>query len=121
MFRSYKGFGKEICRVKYSMEITESAKKDLKQILDYISETLCNKQAALKLLELVKESLNDIADIPDGFPLAKDQYLRNMGIRFVPVKNYIIFYTVDSAQKKVYIIRVMYGKRNWIEILKDDF
>lgn len=47
MFRSYKGFGKEICRVKYSMEITESAKKDLKQILDYISETLCNKQAAL--------------------------------------------------------------------------
>ena len=34
--------------------------------------------------------------------------------------NYLAFYTVDDATQTVYIVRFLYGKSNWITILKTD-
>lgn len=34
--------------------------------------------------------------------------------------NYLAFYTVDDATQTVHIVRFLYGKSNWITILKTD-
>ena len=41
------------------------------------------------------------------------------GIRFVPVKNYLLFYIVREDEQKVYVLRFLYSKRNWQKILLD--
>lgn len=106
--------------MKYGIEITEAAQRDFDNIYTYISDNLCNKQAASRLIALLDKNIRTLVDMPEGYPLANDEYLRNMGIRFISVKNYMVFYTVSTVKQKVYVIRVLYGKRNWIDILQND-
>ena len=104
--------------MKYTVEITDAAQKDFENIFSYISEKLYNKQAATKLIALLDKNIRLLEDTPKAYPLANDEYLKNKGIRLIPVNNYIIFFTVISDEQKVHIVRIIYGKRNWIDILK---
>ena len=107
--------------MKYEIEITEAAQRDFEDIYLYISDSLCNRQAASVMVSLLDKNIRTLADMPEAYPLANDEYLRNMGIRFISVNNYIVFYTVNVNKQKVYVVRILYGKRNWADILRDDF
>ena len=50
-----------------------------------------------------------------------DPVLKAWGIRFTLVKNYIAFYVISENNHTVYIVRFLYGKRDWITILKQGF
>lgn len=106
--------------MKYGIDITEAAQRDFENIYQYIAENLCNKQAAIRLIALLDKNIRSLSDIPEGYPLADDEYLRNIGIRFISVKNYLIFYTVNTGKKQVDILRIIYEKRSWIDILRYD-
>ena len=86
----------------------------------YISDNLCNKQAATRLIGLLDKNIRSLSDMPERYHLVKDDYLKNVGIRYISVKNYIIFYTVSATKQKVYVVRILYGKRNWVDILQSD-
>ena len=103
--------------MKYEVEITKAAEQDIEEIFTYISEKLYNSTSAMRMVELLDKNIKALADSPEGYPLVKDDYLRSIGIRFIPIKNYIVFYTFDKTQSKVCVVRVLYGKRNWKEIL----
>ena len=62
-----------------------------------------NANAQLSRLE---DRINKLDNLPKRFPKCKNE------IRFMPVDNYLVFYTVDDVSKNVSILRVMYGKRN---------
>jgi len=42
-------------------------------------------------------------------------------IRFFPVQNYLVFYQIEEPAQVVHILRFLYGKSNWVSILKTDF
>lgn len=104
----------------FEVEITDTAQHDVENIYTYISDNLCNRQAAARFISALQEHTAMLENMPESYPLANDEYLRNIGIRFITIKNYIAFYTVSTAKKKVYVLRVLYGRRNWTEILKND-
>lgn len=62
-----------------------------------------NADAQLSRLE---DRINKLDNLPKRFPKYKND------IRFMPVDNYLVFYTVDDNSKDVYVLRVMYGKRD---------
>jgi len=43
-----------------------------------------------------------------------------MGMRKVPVNNYLVFYLVENADLTVTVVRIFYGGRNVEEIIRDD-
>lgn len=104
--------------MKYTVEITDAAQKDFEDIFSYISNKLYNKQAATKLIALLDKNIRLLEDTPKAYPMVNDEYLKSKGIRLIAVNNYIVFYTVIPDERKVYIVRILYGKRNWIDILK---
>jgi plasmid stabilization system protein ParE len=53
----------------------------------------------------------NIRDVPD-------EYLAEKGIKFVMIKNYMMFYTINEDEKTVIVIRFLYGRRDWKNILK---
>ena len=61
-----------------------------------------------------------MADFPHKFEVVSDKLLSLWGIRFTIVMNYLAFYTVDDAMQTMHIVRFLYGKSNWITILKTD-
>lgn len=105
----------------YEVHITRAAENDLNEAADYIEFVLLNPQAADDLLDTVEETLPTLAQYAQRYALVDDLVLRTWGIRFVQIKNYLAFYTISEEEQKVYIVRFLYGKRNWISILKNGF
>lgn len=107
--------------MKYELHITRAAENDLNEAADYIEFVLMNPQAADHLLDAVEEALPTLSEYAERHALVDDPVLKAWGIRFVQIKNYLAFYTIAEAEQKVYIVRFLYGKRNWISILKNGF
>ena len=101
--------------MKYDIHITRSAEKDLSSAADYIEFLLLNPQAADDLLDEAESRIGDLSALVD------DPVLKAWGIRFTLVKNYIAFYVISEENHSVYIVRFLYGKRDWITILKQGF
>lgn len=44
--------------------------------------------------------------------LCEHKKWKSLGIRFLPIENYLVFYLPDEEQKVVRIYRIIYGKRD---------
>jgi len=103
----------------YKVNYTTPAEEDLISILEYISTILKAPSAAEKLLNEIEKHTGKIEENPFIFPLEKDEYLINIGIRHILIKNYFLFYTIEEDKNTVSIIRIIYARRDWINILKE--
>lgn len=104
--------------MEYKLFITQSFANDLDSALEYISLKLVNPTAAGKLLDLVQRDISDICDNPYMHPKYHNETLAENGYRFSVVKNYLIFYKVNEADKIITVMRFLYGGQNVIEILR---
>lgn len=97
---------------------TEPAEYDLLDIEYYIFVDLCNPQAAQRISNGILGAAGKLAEYPEGHPLVGDELLGRMGIRITYFDDYNIFYYYDMQNDVVYIIRVLYNKADWQNILK---
>lgn len=102
---------------KYNPVITKAAEADLDGIADYISYELREPVTALKQLARIEEAMMTLEELPERHGLVQDKYLAAKGIRKLPVDHYLIFYTVNKSAYTVNIVRILYGKREWENIL----
>ena len=105
----------------YDTHITRAAERDLSSAVDYIEFVLLNPQAADALLDEAEMKVGELSTSPERFSLVDDPVLKAWGIRFTLVKNYIAFYVISEENRTIYIVRFLYGKRDWITILKQGF
>ena len=104
----------------YNIDITQPAENDIKEAVKYIAEKLLNPSAAGKLLDDAEHAIFSLNDMPHRHALVKDDDLARLGFRFMPVNNYLVFYVVREEKKTVVIQRFLYGRRDWVTILKND-
>ena len=101
----------------YDLIISEPAEDDMTDIGMYITQTLHSPVAALNLLDEIDKQIISLEQMPKRYALVSDERLAKLGIRSIPVNNYLIFYTVDEYMQSVTIIRILYGKRDWANLL----
>lgn len=101
----------------YNIQITEPAEKDLYEIGTYISKELLEPETAKKVVSKIAKGISILEDMPLRNALVADDRLAYIGIRKIMVDNYIIFYVVTEESKTVTIIRILYGRRDWINLL----
>ena len=106
--------------MKYTVRIAERAQRDIEEAADYLEYALKNPQAADSLLDELDSVLSGLEELPERYPPARDEILASWGIRFVRIRNYLAFFTVDQTEETVHIVRFLYGKSNWITILHYD-
>lgn len=88
---------------------------DLQQIKTYIAEDLCNNQAAIDSVSKIIKRIQVLADFPEiGTPLSSITGFET-DYRFLVCGSYTAFYRIEN--QTVNIIRVLYGRRNFIKIL----
>ena len=107
--------------MKYTIHITRAAEKDLISAADYIEFVLLNPQAADDFLDEAETKIYELGIFPGKYSLVDDPVLKSWGIRLTVIKNYIAFYIISDSEQKIYVVRFLYGKRNWINILKLGF
>ena len=70
--------------------------------------------------EELKKKYENLKKTPFIRPLVHNKYLASKGIRFIYVKNYMLIYRVDEKNKRVFLYRFVYCRRDWINILTNE-
>ena len=101
----------------YSINITEPAENDLRGIGDYIAQQLLEPEIARKVVNKIGNAIMTLEENPLRNSLVADQRLSLQGIRKIIVENFIVFYIVKEELRIVTIIRILYGRRDWMNLL----
>lgn len=97
--------------------MTQPAADDLTEIAAYIANELKEPAIAKKLVVKIKEAVMSLSELPERHSLVVDENLAVQNIRKIMVDNYIIFYCVSDKDAMVTVIRILYGRRNWVNLL----
>ena len=93
----------------YKIDMSPHAKFDLLNITSYITYDLYSPQAAKRLQSKIQDSISILQYSP---LIARSRISKNfyISIRMLPVKNYLIFYSV--SYKTVTIHRIIHSRQN---------
>ena len=97
--------------------MTKNATNDLIEITKYISNELLAPYTAKKLLKNIRVAVTNLAQMPTRHALVNDKKLALQGIRKLLVDNYIVFYIVSEESNTVKVVRILYSRRNWADLL----
>ena len=97
------------------MIVSPAARRDLISIRDYISDELANPDAALRILKLLRASIESLRDMPErGKPL--DAILSvHTDYRFMVCENYRIFYLCEG--ERVEVVRALHTLQDYMRTL----
>lgn len=101
----------------YKLLISRDAHNDIDEITTYIAQVLKNPQAAGSFLDDVEKSYRNLLDNPRMYSYCADEGLQRKGYRKIAIKNYLILYRVDETEKIIFIVRVVYGARDYTKLL----
>lgn len=101
--------------MKYNINISPAAQKDLLEIKAYVQFDLENPAAAKSVVGKITKSIAALGSHP--YLGAKLSAIANVesDYRYLVCGNYMAFYRVTS--RDVYVDRVLYGRRDYMRIL----
>jgi toxin ParE1/3/4 len=103
----------------WTITYAKSAKQDLIDIYHYIAHVLLSPQYATNQTERIMKAIRSLEEMPLRYAVYKEYPWETMGLRFVPIDNYLVFYLPKEESKSINIIRIIYGGRDINQQLKD--
>lgn len=99
----------------YDIEYSEEARQDLIDIKRYIKYNLQEEMTSQKLISKIRTKIDKLKNNPEIYAIIDDDVIKKLEIRKLVVDNYIVFFRIKSDN--IQIVRIMYGRRNWINLL----
>ena len=84
------------------------------EIYDYISIRLKESLAAKRLFLKINDKISHLSKNPYIYSKAGKIDKLKREYRKIVIGNYIVLYTLDFENKKVYISHIIYGRRNYL-------
>lgn len=97
---------------KYTVKLTRQAEEQLREIVDYIRFTLQEPNTASKMLDTLAEEIYTLDQFPYRAPLTEEEPWHSQGVHRISVKNFLVYFWVDEAQKNVQVTGIIYGRRD---------
>ena len=89
----------------YKLKITDSAERDLDEILTYIIHELDNLDAALKLSDEINDRYKKLKENPYLYPMCIDPRIKLLGYRRIVIGGFLLLYRIDQELKIVFVER----------------
>lgn len=93
----------------YDISYSPEALKDLEDIYCYIAFELMVPDTAEKQINRIRKRIRSLNLFPDGLGQVDWEPWKSMGMRKLPVDHYIAYFLIDKGNKKVLIVRILYG------------
>lgn len=103
--------------MKFAVEISEKADRDLRNIFLYIAIDLCAPETAEKQIKRLWDAMRSLDELPERYCRYEEEPWRSRGMRVLPVDNYVILYIPDLEEKIVRIASIIYSGRDISEQL----
>ena len=84
------------------------------EIYDYISIKLNESLAAKRLFDKINNKISHLSKNSYIYSKVGKTDRLKREYRKIVIGNYIVLYTIDSKNKKVYISHIIYGRRNYL-------
>ena len=104
---------------RYPVFLADSAKKDLRDIHNYIVINFYSQQSADGKVALILSALETLEMFPEVCPLVSSMgygEITNDGksYRYMPIENYLAFYYIENH--KVFVARILNAKQDLAKI-----
>ena len=96
-----------------------SAENDINGIFEYLADTLGVPETAVKIVKKLYDSADSLESMPQRHGVIDREPFKRLGLRILPVDNYVILYSVDENGGLVLISRIIYSRRNLDTQLSD--
>lgn len=91
---------------------TINALQDLRNIYEYIAFTLLVPESGRNIVERIMSTARSLESMPERNPIYKEEPWHSQGVRFIPVRNYLVFYTINNVTDTVSVSRILFGGRD---------
>ena len=103
--------------MEYEVRITLQAQAHLREIRDYIAQKLLAPEAAKNTVQRLGTVMASLSQMPKRVPLVEEEPWRSEGVRVRAVRNFLIYFWVNEAEKTVQVIAVIYARRDQTSVL----
>ncbi|SCX05588.1 Plasmid stabilization system protein ParE [Lachnospiraceae bacterium YSD2013] len=103
----------------YEIIITPDAEADLNELDDYITFELKAPETAVRYIEDIKSQITMLSKSPRRFKLMENEPWKSRGVRRMNAKNFAVFFYVYEEYSEVYVMNVIYQKRDIPKILAE--
>ena len=102
----------------YKIIITPDAEYDLNELDDYITFELLAPDVAINFISDIKEQIKSLNKAPKRFHLVEYEPWHSRNVRRMNVNSFAVFYYIDEDNSEIYIMNVLYQKRDIENIIK---
>lgn len=104
----------DISENEYKIVFTNDCRMEMDYIYSYITNNLYNQNAARRLMKRVENTVMDLKDMPESYPIIKKYDGLDFEYRKIVINNYVVIYTVSKTEKIIYIVHMYYGGSNYL-------
>lgn len=104
----------------WNIVYTAQARKDLRDIYEYIALELLAPENAVGQTRRIMKMIRSLEEMPMRYKLYEEEPWQSQGIRFFHVDHYLVFYLPETPRNTVSIVRIMYGGRDVCRQLSEE-
>ena len=93
----------------YKVIYSPEALDDIRKIYSHIAFELQVPDIAKKQVDRIRKEIRSLDLMPMRYALVDWEPWKSLEMHKVPVDNYVVYYTVDTKEQTVTIIRIFYG------------
>ena len=101
----------------YEIIMTPDATIDLIELRDYIADVLFAPDTALNYIRAIRAEIGKLEELPGRIKAIDEEPWHTRGIRRIIAKNFFVYFRIDEQTKRVYILNIIYGKRDQLRAL----
>ena len=101
----------------YSIVYSPEAMNDLRELYAYIAFTLLVLETAKKQVTRIRQEIRSLAFMPSRYSIVDWEPWKSMGMRKIPIDNFVVYYMVEDDSSTVTVIRIFYGGRDVANIV----
>lgn len=101
----------------YRIIITLDAIRDLTELKDYIADVLFAPETALAYIQTIRREIGSLARMPARHRGVDQEPWRSRGVRRIIVKSFYVYYRIDEQADTVYVLNVIYARRDQLKAL----
>lgn len=96
----------------YEVRVTEYAENALREIGLYILNEFSAPQAAINTLKTIRKEIETLNIMPERIHLTPEEPWMSLGIHRMTVKNFYVYFWIDTDANRVQITNVVYVGRD---------
>ena len=101
----------------YEIIITPDATADLWELRNYIADVIGMPDTALSYVKSIRKEIATLSIMPGRVKPVDDEPWHSRGLRKIRAENFYVYFRIAEAEKRVYVLNVIYNKRDQLKII----